>query len=109
MRGSGPTRKQRRSEGTMNKRRLIPILAVSAWLASGVGLAQGQTVFPVSTTAPFAPNTGSNVTVTLGTANWLPSPGATVTLTVKVGGVTNSGAVIQLVCPDGTLTLTSCP
>ena len=40
-------------------------VAVSAWLMGSVGLAQAQVIYPVSTTAPYAPNLASPVTVTL--------------------------------------------
>ena len=90
----------------MNKRRLIPVLALSAWLAMGVAFAHGQTIFPVIPNpspppAPaFVPDVTSPVTITLSTANWLPSVDSTVTLTVN-GLAAGADSTISLVCPAG--------
>src|SRR5881628_2133467 len=85
-------------------------VALSAWLVGSVGLAQAQVIYPVSTTAPFAPNLASPVTVTLSTPNWLPSPNGTVNITVSNSGGAPlaSQPTINLICPDGSLT-SPCP
>lgn len=85
----------------MTMRVLTLVVAVSAWVASGVGVAGAQVIYPVAG-PPFSLNTGSAVTVTLSTANWLPSPGTSVTITVNVNGVASDPATIALVCPPGT-------
>src|SRR5437867_8704319 len=85
-------------------------VAVSAWLVGSVGLAQAQVIYPVSTTAPFAPNLASPVTVTLSTPNWLPSPNTSVSITINSGGtpLNPQPTPINLICPDGTPTTSSC-
>jgi len=80
-------------------------VAVSAWLMGSVGFAQAQVIYPVSTTAPYAPNLASPVTVTLSTPNWLPSPNTPVTITVNSGGSPlATQPAISLICPGGTTT-----
>lgn len=92
--------------------RLIPSVTLFVCLISGVGLAHAQVIYPISNPggpAPFTPNTGSTVTITLSTPNWLPAPeGATVTVTVDSGGLPITPTSILLVCPDGSTTSTAC-
>lgn len=85
------------------------LVAISAWLATGVDLAQAQTrIFPISNPGgppPFVPNTSSSVFITLSTDPWLPEPSTNVTITVN--GAANPVA-LTLVCPDGSEMPTSC-
>ena len=91
------------------------VVAVSAWLATGVGLAQAQTkIFPISNPggpAPFipVPNT-SSVYITLSTDPWLPEPALLQsplsTVTIAVNGAANP-VTLTLICPDGSAN-TSC-
>ena len=107
--------REAKQEGEIDMRRLmwVSVLSVSVCLVNGVGLAQAQAIYPIlnpAGLAPFTPDTGSSVTVTLSSLNWLPSPGATVTITVKSGGVPISPQPsISLICPDGTSTTPTNP
>src|SRR5262245_1185323 len=98
MREPGPTSKaEKRWEGKMTTRRLIPILTLSGLLLTG-GMAQAAQAIPPVDPITGQPITSPTVTVTLNPDGWLPTPGSTVVITVN--GLPVVGA-ITLVCPDG--------